>query len=137
MTTAIIPILRGFLADHDQRWLAEDVEFRDWTSPGPRHGRTETVAWWARIHHDVLGDVRSDPTRLTVDASRAAVEWTLRGRHVGSLLGEAPSGLVLTIPMAAIFEVADEEIRRVDLYYDALSVLRQAGVGLAAIGAAR
>ena len=137
MTTAIIPILRGFLADHDERWLAEDVEARDWTCPTPSRGRVETGAWWARIHREVFADVRNDPTRMTIAGSRAAVEWTLRGRHIGSLVGEAPSGLVLSIPMAAIFEIADEEIQRLDLYYDALGVLRQAGAPLTEIGAAR
>lgn len=128
MPTAILAILRGFLADVDPRWLAEDVEVHDHTQPSPRLGRRDAAAWWAWLHREVLADVRSDPRRMTIDGSRVAIEWALRGRHVGSLVGESPSGRMVSISMAAIFEIADEEIHRIDLYYDALGFVRRSDV---------
>jgi len=136
MSSATLQVLRGFLADRDPRWLTEDVELHDCTRPQPFRGRAEAGAWWSRLYDEVFADARADTTRVTVDGSRAAVEWMFRGRHVGSLLGESPSGRIVALPMAGIFEVTDGEIRRADLYYDALGLLRQLGVPLAAAGAA-
>jgi len=136
MSTATIQVLRGFLTDHDPRWLAEDVELHDRTRPEPCRGRGEAGAWWTRLCCDVFGDARADTTRVTLEGSRAAVEWLFRGRHIGSLHGEIPSGRVIAVPMAGIFEVVDGEIRRADLYYDSVGLLRQLGVPLAAAGSA-
>lgn len=127
MSDATVQVLRRFLADRDPRWLAEDVELHDPTRPSSCRGRIEAGAWWNRLCGEVFADAHLDMTRVTVDGSRAAVEWLFRGRHIGSLLGESPSGRNVALPMAGIFEVADGEIRGVDLYYDALGLLRQLG----------
>ena len=136
MSSGTIQILRGFLADHDPRWLAEDVEMHDRIRAEPYRGRRHVGAWWRRLHEEVFADARADTSTVTVDGSRVAVEWLFRGRHVGSLFGESPSGRIVALPMAGVFEIVDGEIRRADLYYDALGLLRQLGVPLAVAGAA-
>jgi len=128
------PVLRGFLANHDPRWLSEDVELRDHTRPEPYRGRAGAGAWWTQFFGEVFADARADATRMTVNGPRASVEWRFRGRHVGSLLGEVPCSREVTIQMVGIFEVADGEIHRVDLYYDSLRLLRQLGVPLVIAG---
>jgi hypothetical protein len=65
---------------------------------------------------------------MTLDGSRVAVEWLFRGRHAGSLGNEIPTGRLVAVPMAGVFEVVDGEIRRADLYYDSVGLLRDLGV---------
>ena len=136
MANNTTPVLRGFLTDHDPRWLAEDVQLRDRTGVEPYVGRTAAGAWWTRFFEQVFTDARADATRMTVQGGCASVEWLFRGRHVGSLLGEHPTSLVVTVPMVGIFEVADGEIQRVDIYYDSLGLLRQVGVPVPVASAA-
>jgi ketosteroid isomerase-like protein len=130
------PVLRGFLADHDRRWLAEDVELHDRTATEPRLGRAAASAWWSRLFDEVFSDARADATRVTVQGACASVEWSFRGRHVGSLAGERPSSRLVTVAMVGIFEIADGEIHRLDIYYDSLGLLRQLGVSVPAVSAA-
>lgn len=118
-------VVEGYLADHAAEWLSEQVEFRDMTQPEPMQGRTEVTAFLHRFYNEVFSDARADAPRLTAEAGRVVAEWTFRGRHTGSLMGETPTGREVELPMACSYDVQAGEISAARLYYDTATLVRQ------------
>jgi len=118
-------VVEGYLEGHSEEWLAEGVELHDATRPEGVRGRRQVTSLIHRFYAEVFGGATADALRLTLDEDRAVAEWILRGRHVGSLVGETPTGRSVTLPMACAYDVAGGEIVRLRLYYDGTSLLAQ------------
>lgn len=129
MTTEARRVVEGYLDGHAVEWLSEDIEFRDMTRPGPMRGRQEVGAFLHLFFAEVFSDARIEDVRLTAAGDRVCAEWTFRGRHTGSLVGEPPTGNRVSHPMSCVYEVAGGEIRRASLYYDTAGLLAQLGIG--------
>lgn len=120
-------VVEGYLNGHADEWLAEEVELRDMTRNEPIRGRVGVSNFIHRFYGEVFADAVAADSRLTVDDGQVFAEWTFRGRHTGSLLGETPTGAAVAIPMACCYEVASGEIVRARLYYDAVTLMAQLG----------
>ena len=127
--TETLRVVQGYLDRHAPEWLSEEVEFRDMTRPGPMRGRDEVAAFLNLFFGQVFTEARIEQVRLTPGDDRVCAEWTFRGRHTGTLAGETPTGREVAHPMACVYEVEGGEIRRARLYYDAVGLLAQLGVG--------
>lgn len=127
-TSETMRIVQGYLADHSVEWLAEEIEFRDMGQPEPMRGRDAVGAFLHRFFFEAFDDARIDEIRLTLDDSRACAEWIFRGRHTGSLAGEAPTGRSVAHPFACIYEVVGGEIARARLYHDSVALQAQLAV---------
>lgn len=128
-TIETLRVVQGYLDAHAVEWLSEDVEFRDMTRREPMRGRHEVGAFLHLFFEQVFSEARIEDVRLTPAPERVCVEWTFRGRHTGSLTGEAPTGNPVSHPMTCVYEVAGGEIRRASLYYDTAGLLAQLGIG--------
>ncbi|HUY60279.1 MAG TPA: ester cyclase [Candidatus Dormibacteraeota bacterium] len=118
-------VIEGYFTGHGGNWFSEEVEFHDMSQPQARRGRAEVEAWLHTFYQDAFADARAEAARLVIGDGIAAADWVFQGRHVGSLAGESPSGRVVELPMAALYEVRDGEIVRARLYYDSATLLRQ------------
>ncbi len=58
----------------------------------------------------------------------AVVEFIGRGTHTGDLMGIAPTGRPMTIPVCTILDVRDGKIRAEREYMDMLHMMQQLGV---------
>ncbi len=118
-------VLSAYFADHGEQWLAVTIEFHDMSRPEPYRGREQVAAWLHHFYGEAFPGARAEEARLVVGDGIAAADWVFRGRHLGSLAGEPPSGVDVELPMAAVYEVGGGEIVRARLYYDSATLTRQ------------
>ena len=64
----------------------------------------------------------------SVGDNLAIVEFVARGTHEGELMGIAPTGRQVTLPMCGIIEVRDGKIYAEREYMDMLTMMQQLGV---------
>ena len=70
-----------------------------------------------------------------VSDSIAIVEFIARGTHQGELMGIAPTGRRMTLPVCNIIEVRDGKVYAEREYMDMLHMMQQLGVAPAAVTA--
>jgi steroid delta-isomerase-like uncharacterized protein len=118
---AQVGVAEGRLAVFDEL-LAEDV--RDVSGGGESRGR-ETFKARARAVTDALSDRSIRVEGLAVDGGAVAWRWTLRGVHVGKLLGVEPTGKTVTLSGANFQRVRDGRVVEHWTLADMAGLLRQ------------
>ena len=73
-------------------------------------------------------DGRIDVQNIHTAGNVAIVEFTGRGTHKGDLMGIAPTGRQITIPVCDILEIRDGKIIAEREYMDMLHLMQQLGV---------
>jgi len=73
-------------------------------------------------------DGKIDVQKITVAGDTAIVEFTGRGTHTGDLMGIAPTGRQISIPVCDILEIRDGKIIAEREYMDMLHMMQQLGV---------
>ncbi len=77
--------------------------------PGQPPG-VEGVRHVLRGLHAGYSDLRVTVDDLFGEGDRVAARWTLRGRHTGSIFGEAPTGEAVEAGILVVFRLADGRI---------------------------
>lgn len=112
-------VVTSYLADHGGEWLAEQVQFFEPGAPQPHTGRQQVSEWLGRFYGGAFSEAEADGRSIVVDDGRAACEFVFSGVHTGSLFDEMPTGRRVSLPMAAVYDVAGGEIVAARIYYDA------------------
>ena len=73
-------------------------------------------------------DARIKITNLRADGDFVTTEFTGSGTHRGELMGVAPTGKAVTIPVCNVMEVRDGKIYREREYIDMMHMMTQLGV---------
>jgi len=73
-------------------------------------------------------DGKSDIQKITASGDTAIVEFIGSGTHTGDLMGIAPTGRQVTIPVCDILEIRDGKIIAEREYMDMLTMMQQLGV---------
>ncbi|MEX0781387.1 MAG: ester cyclase [Dehalococcoidia bacterium] len=74
-------------------------------------------------------DGRLDITRaLSCQGNVALIEFTVTGTHTGPLLGIAPTGKRVSLPVCNVAEIRDDKIVNEHEYLDSLAMFVQLGV---------
>ena len=89
---------------------------------GPDAGMAMARMWAAAVP-----DGRIDSLNITEAGNTAVAEFVGRGTHNGDLMGIAPTGKRVTIPICEVLELRDGKIYRHRQYLDAANVLAQIG----------
>ena len=79
---------------------------------------------WAAAYPDGKIDVQ----RIHAAGDTAIAEFIARGTHKGDLMGIAPTGKSITIPVCNVLEVRDGKIYREREYMDMATMMAQLGV---------
>ena len=74
-------------------------------------------------------------TRVYVQGNTAIAETVFRGTHTGELMGIAPTGWRIEVPICNIAEVRDGKVYREREYFDMMHLMTQLGVVSASVGA--
>ena len=90
--------------------------------PGPEAGMT-----MARMFATAFPDGRIKITNLRADGDFVTVEFIGTGTHRGELMGVAPTGKKVSIPVCDVVEVRDGKIYREREYMDMMHVMAQLG----------
>ena len=67
-------------------------------------------------------------TYMIAEGDKVVVRSTFRGTHKGDLMGIAPTGTQVTMPLILIYRIADDKIIEHWMQADALGLLQQLGV---------
>ena len=73
-------------------------------------------------------DGKGDIQKITAAGDIAIVEFIGRGTHKGDLMGIAPTGRQVTVPVCDILEIRDNKIIAEREYMDMLTMMQQLGV---------
>ena len=90
---------------------------------GPEAGLAVT-----RMFADAFPDGRVNITSIKQIGDTTVVEFIGRGTHQGDLMGIAPTGKSVSIPVCDVFEVRDGKIYREREYMDMMTMMVQLGV---------
>jgi steroid delta-isomerase-like uncharacterized protein len=82
----------------------------------------------ARMFATAFPDGRIDIVNIRDGGDTAFVEFIGRGTHQGDLMGIAPTGKSITIPVCNVLEMRDGKIYREREYMDMATMLTQLGV---------
>ena len=85
----------------------------------------------AQMFATAFPDGRIDVLRVTESSDTAVVEFIGRGTHNGDLMGIAPTGRTVAVPVCDIYEVRDGKIYREREYIDFMTLMVQLGVATA------
>ena len=85
----------------------------------------------AEMFATAFPDGRIDILHVTETADTAVVEFTGRGTHKGDLMGIAPTGKTIAIPVCNVMEIRDGKIYREREYIDFMTLMVQLGVATA------
>ena len=83
------------------------------------------VAQGLSHHYGAEFDARPELLRLIADDSGAAAEILFIGTHIGEYAGLAPTGRVVRVPLSYFFDVADDGITALRIYYSLERALAQ------------
>ena len=121
--------LRDFLVHGcGEERLAGDVALDASGVPGRLLGWEAVARFWS-VFVGAIGEREVVAETAIEAADRAVIVLRLRGFHRGRLLGRAPTGRPVDLPVVAIGHVHDGQILHLRLSFDRLEVLEQLGAG--------
>jgi steroid delta-isomerase-like uncharacterized protein len=82
----------------------------------------------AQMFATAFPDGRIDIVSIKEAGDTAIVEFVGRGTHKGDLMGIAPTGKTMSLPVCNIMEVRDGKIYREREYMDMMTIMAQLGV---------
>ncbi|MGB9941191.1 ester cyclase [Methanosarcina sp.] len=91
------------------------------------HG-PEELKQFLSIYFDAFPDFRADVEDLIAEGDRVASRATCYGTHQGELMGIAPTGRQVTVPVICISRLADNKIVEDFELVDIFGMLQQLGV---------
>jgi steroid delta-isomerase-like uncharacterized protein len=125
--TRSVEALRGYLEDHDSRYLAENASFTDVTTGMTWAGREAIGAMLGWMYHSVF-EAHVEDTRLIVAAEgdAAVAEMTFVGIHQGDFAGIPATGREIRVPLVVSYDLADGLITAARVHFNVASFQAQA-----------
>ena len=96
----------------------------------PQKGQDAGIAI-NRMFATAFPDGRIDVVRVHETGDTAIVEFVGRGTHKGDLMGIAPTGKTVAIPVCDVLEIRDGKIYSEREYMDMMTIMVQLGVATA------
>ena len=82
----------------------------------------------SQMFANAFPDGKIDIQKITATGDTAIVEFVGRGTHTGDLMGIAPTGRQVSIPVCEVYELRDGKIIAERQYMDMLVMMQQLGV---------
>ncbi|MDO8614487.1 MAG: ester cyclase [Dehalococcoidia bacterium] len=93
------------------------------TQKGPEAGLAV-----AQMYATAFPDAKSDVQRIHAAGDVAIAEFIARGTHQGDLMGIAPTGRRVEVPICNVIEVRDGKVYAEREYFDVMHMMQQLGV---------
>jgi steroid delta-isomerase-like uncharacterized protein len=97
-------------------------------SDGQEHKGPDAAIAQAEPFTTAFPDLRLEVKSIHEVGDVAAAEFVASGTHDGDLMGIAPTGKKMTMPVCDVIEVRDGKIYREREYYDTMHLMTQLGV---------
>ena len=125
-----VQLARALVAGRANSPVAPDIVLEDHAQGTALRGPAAAQAFFHSFSADGLRSARIEERCLVADETAAAMEFVLHARHTGVFAGMPPTGRAITLPVALICQIADGQVYRASLFYDAGTLLRQLGMAL-------
>lgn len=110
--------------------LTRDVILQDFAQDTSIAGRAAVTAFIHTFFHRAFVEKRVTINTLLADQETAALSLLLAGRQSTPFWGLPNTGRYLKLPLVIICRFQADYIARIELYYDAGTLLRQLGLAL-------
>lgn len=120
-----LAVILEFIVDHDTAFFAEDAEYQVMAEPEPFRGREAISEFFSMMYGGAFTDTHVELRTVLADGSRVVLEFVYNGTNTGELMGMAPTGQRVSVPILGIFEIEGESIRSGRIYYDTATMTRQ------------
>ena len=87
----------------------------------------DATAQAIRFMHEVAFDARPELKSLLVDGDRAAIEADFVGVHIGEFAGVPATGRSVRVPYSVVYDLKDDAIAALRLYFPMHALLEQLG----------
>jgi predicted ester cyclase len=98
------------------RYFAENVVVTFEGTDQRAEGR-QAAGQLIRYVHEGAFDARPEVKSLLVDGARAAIEADFVGTHTGEFAGIQPTGRPVNVPYSAVYDVHDDHISALRIYF--------------------
>jgi steroid delta-isomerase-like uncharacterized protein len=110
--------------------LADDIILHDFAQSTTLAGQQAVSAFMRAFFQHAFADKSLEINTLLADRETATLSLSLSGRQVAPFWGLPCTGRRVTLALALICRFHADQITRIELYYDAGTLLRQLGLAL-------
>ena len=98
------------------RYFADDIAVTIEGTDQRADGRAVAEQMIRYLHQQAF-DARPELKNLLVDADKAAIEAEFVGTHTGEFAGVPATGRTVRVPYAVVYDLGDNQISRLGLYF--------------------
>lgn len=106
----------NFLATHDVKYIAEDVEYKN-MSTGEVFNSKKEVGDMLNFMYHVAFDAKAEITNTIITEKKAMFEGNFRGRHIGEIAGVPATNKEVNIPICVCYDLEDGLIKKGRIYF--------------------
>jgi len=121
-------MLRYLNAEHgDASMLAEDVVFTVMATGQEHLGRDGVMGMLAYFYH-IAFDAKMTMRVFLCDENHAVIEGDFVGKHIGEFAGIPATGKDVRVPLAVVYDIEIDQIKRGRVYFETPALFQQLGV---------
>jgi steroid delta-isomerase-like uncharacterized protein len=117
----------AYARSHDTSFVAEEAVFTDMATGGETSGRAAITQMLDYFYHQAF-DARPELTNLIAADGQATIEGYVVGKHIGEFAGIPPTGKDIRVPVAIVYDLEDDQIKRARIYLLINVLFQQLGV---------
>jgi len=119
-----------FNSEHsDVSVMAEDVVFTIMAT-GQQHRGREGVSQMLQYFYHMAFDATAETKNVIFSDGKAVIEADFVGRHIGEFVGIPATGKDVRVPIAVIYDLANDQITQGRVYFEMPALMQQLGVGM-------
>lgn len=114
----------------DMSVMADDVVFTNMTTGDETRGPEGVKQMLNYIYHTAF-DADAENTCLICDDGKAVLEAMFTGKHIGEFAGIPATGRSVRVPLAVIYDLEHDKIKRARVYMEMPVLFAQLGASAA------
>ncbi|HJZ47929.1 MAG TPA: ester cyclase [Roseiflexaceae bacterium] len=119
--------MMAYARSHDTSFVAEDAVFTDMASGEETSGRAAIAQMLDYFYHHAF-DAHAELIHLIAADGQATIEGYVVGMHTGEFAGIPATGKDVRVPIAVVYDLADDQIKRARGYLLISVLFQQLGV---------
>jgi len=112
---------------HNTSFVAEDAVFTDMATGRETKGRAAITQMLDYFYHQAF-EAHAELTNLIAADGQATIEGYVIGKHIGEFAGVPPTGKDIRVPLAIVYDLEDDQIKRARIYLLINVLFQQLGV---------
>jgi steroid delta-isomerase-like uncharacterized protein len=114
----------------DVSMMADDVVFTVMATGRESYGPEGVLQLLTYFYH-IAFDATAITSNIIIGDGKAVFEGDFTGKHIGEFAGIPATGKTVHVPLAVIYDLANEKIQRARIYFEMPVLFQQLGAGMA------